>query len=167
MIILGISVGTSNTGIGILRDDNLIERSIHSYHVPPWSDSKMRIILNRYREHIIKRNVTDIVVKTPLIYGKNKAITTLIKRIEQLAKEHDCTFITTSKRNIRQSLDMHRREEFADYAVLLYPELSHLHSKGERNGHRYYNKVYEAVLSAHIYKEKLRKERLERKTATN
>jgi hypothetical protein len=163
MTILGISVGTTNTGVCVLRDDTLLDRHMHSYHVPPWSDNKMRIILNRYREHIIKNKVTAVIVKEPLLKLQNKHIELLLKRIEQLAKEHGCTFSTITKRDIRVALDMGRKDGIAEHAVLFYPELSRLYEKGSKNDHSYYMKLYEAVLSAHIYKEQLRVAALQRK----
>lgn len=165
MTILGISVGTTNTGVCILRDDTLLDRQMHSYHTP-WSDNKMRIIINRYRQYIIKHKVMAIIVKEPLLKRQNKPIALLLKRIKELANEHGCTFSSITKREIKTALEIHKSKDIAEHARLFYPGLSRLYEKGSRNDHGYYMKLYEAVLSAHIYKERLRVQALQQEHTT-
>jgi RNase H-fold protein (predicted Holliday junction resolvase) len=153
MTILGISMGTTRTGVCVLRDGVLIDRQVHNYHTV-WSDNKLRIIINRYRQYIRKRHIQAIIVKIPPPRKHTKAITQILKRLEALAKEHGCSFDLITKREIKEVLGLHSTTALNECARLLYPELMFVYEKGEINDHSYYKKLFEAVLAAHIFQER-------------
>jgi len=155
MTILGISIGTTRTGISVLRDGILLDRQIHSYD-EPWSDNKLRIIINRYKRYVRKRNVQAIIVKVPPTKKHTKAIKQIIKRLEILAKQQKCSFDLITKNEIQHQLHLHSTIALTECARLFYPELNGIYQKGELNEHRYYKKLFEAVLAAHIYWERVR-----------
>lgn len=153
MTILGISIGTTRTGVCVMRDGVLLDRQMHNYYTV-WSETKLRIILNRYKHYILKRKVQAIIVKIPPPRKHTKAITLLLKRVEALAKEHHCSFDLITKKEIAHALNLHSSTALNEYARLLYPELIFCYEKGADNDHKYYKKVFEAVLSAHIFEKR-------------
>jgi RNase H-fold protein (predicted Holliday junction resolvase) len=155
MTILGISVGTTRTGVCVLKNGILLDRHIHNYQAT-WSDNKLRIVTERYKRYILKRNVTAIIVKIPPLKKHTKAITKIIKRVEALAKEYSCEFDLVTKTEIKHITAMRSTNELIEYARRLYPELIAMYEKGKANDHSYYQKLYEAILAAHIYQERQR-----------
>jgi RNase H-fold protein (predicted Holliday junction resolvase) len=154
MTILGISIGTTRTGVCVLKDGTLLDRYVHSYHYQ-WSDHKLRIIVNRYKRYILKHNVTAIIVKVPPLKKHTPAIARILKRLEALAKDYDCEFDLTTKSELKHSLHARSTNELILLARHAYPELAPLFEKGAANDHRYYKKLYEAVAAAHFFQGRL------------
>lgn len=152
MTILGISIGTSRTGVCVLKDDELLDRQVHNFDAV-WSDAKMRIIINRYRQYIRKHSVTAIMVKIPPLRKHTKAISRLLRQIEMLAQEYDCLFDMITKSELKHVTGMRSTLDLIEYTRRLYPQLSSLYEKGAPTEHMYYKKLFEAVLSAHLFKE--------------
>jgi len=156
MTVLGISVGTSRTAVCVLQDGKLLDRHIHNYPTT-WSDTKLRIILNRYRQYLKQYSVSAIMVKIPPKSRRSNALLRLIRRIDALAKEYHCDFDLVTKDELKQAYTLSSTEALITFTKLLYPaELSALYEKGN---HEYNKKLYEAVLSAHTYQEWQRKHR--------
>jgi RNase H-fold protein (predicted Holliday junction resolvase) len=155
MTILGISIGTTRTGVAVLKDGVLLDRHIHNYQAT-WSDIKLRIITSRYKQYILKRNVTAIIVKIPPLKKHTKSITRILKRIEALAEEYHCEFDLVTKRELKDVTGMRSTSDLIEFARRLYPELIAMYEKGKANDHSYYRKLYEAILAAHIFQERQR-----------
>jgi len=152
MTSLGISIGSTRTGVCVLKDSELLDWQIHDFRMA-WSDHKLQIIINLYKQYIQKHKVTSIIVKMPPLKTHTKAITQIRKRIEVLAKAHNCTYTSITKSDIKRLSNLRNTNSLIDYARMRYPVLVHVFEKGVHNEHRYYKKLYEAVLSAHLLKE--------------
>jgi RNase H-fold protein (predicted Holliday junction resolvase) len=152
MTSLGISIGTTRTGVCVLKDNELLDWQVHDFQMK-WSPYKLRIITNLYKQYIQKHKVTSIVVKMPPLKAHTIALTQIRKRIEVLAKAHNCTYTTITKSDIKRLSDLRNTNSLIEYARMRYPVLIHVFEKGLNNEHRYYKKLYEAVLSAHLLKE--------------
>lgn len=155
MTILGISVGTSRTGVCVLQDELLLDRNIHNYPTV-WSDTKLRVILNGYKRYLHKYPITAIVVQIPPSRRRTNALLRLTRRIEALAKEYHCEFDLITKNEIKHTHNLRSTSEIVTYTKLLYPELDALYEKYKATNHRGYKKLYDAVLSAHTYRERQR-----------
>jgi RNase H-fold protein (predicted Holliday junction resolvase) len=153
MTVLGISIGTARTGIAILEDGRILERQVHVYQAT-WTENKLRIITNKYREHVRRHNVTAIIVKIPPLSRHSKAVSRLIRSVEAIAKETYCDFDLVTKNEIKDRLCLSSTEEMVKFAPMLYQELLPLYKEGLATGHSFYKKIYEAVLAAHIYAER-------------
>ncbi|MEO6520604.1 MAG: hypothetical protein ABIN91_02930 [Mucilaginibacter sp.] len=154
MTVLGISIGTKGTGICVLRDGELIDANVHYYHTP-WSDLKLRAIVNQYRHYVRRYGVTAIIIKVPPPINHTPAVRRIMAQVEGLAKQYYCEFDLTTKTEIRSTLSL-RSGEIAGFARQLYPELQAIYEKGARNGHGYHKKLYEAVLSAYLFQQRKR-----------
>jgi len=153
MIIFGISIGTMNTGVCVLQDGHLLDRHIHKFSTS-WSEAKFRIIMKRYRQYLQKYSITAIVIKVPPVHKHTKAIARILKGIEALAKEYYCEFDLFTKSELKSITCMRSTDELIEYTKRLYPGLATLHKKGTANRHSYYKKMFEAILSAHVYQER-------------
>jgi len=159
MTILGISVGTTRTAVCVLQDGVLLDREIHNY-TAPWSEWKMRIIVNRYKRYVVKRKVSAIVVKIPPLESHSKAVKLLIQRIEKLAKDHGCEFDLITKRELKHRTGAISTDDLIRYALLLHPELATF-GKNTHTDHLYSKKLFEAVMSAHTYRKMHRTRRFQ------
>jgi|GEM_PF-1161759 len=155
MTILGISVGTTRTGMCILKDEILVDRRTHDYR-RMWSDAKLRIIIRDYRHYILKYNVTAIIVKISPLKKHTPALRQVLKRLERLAAEYNMPFDLITKTELKSITGTRSTNELIDYTRRLYPELNVLFDKGVSNEHSYNKKVFEAVLSAYVFQEKQR-----------
>lgn len=155
MTIFGISIGTKRTGICVLIDGVLIDRNIHTFP-DIWSEKKLHFILKCYKRYIIKRKVDAIIVKIPPPKKHTGPINQLMKGIEALAKEHNCEFDLTTKKEIKNITNLRNTNSLIEYTRLLYPELLPVFLKGVNDDHNYFKKMYEAILSANIYQERQR-----------
>jgi RNase H-fold protein (predicted Holliday junction resolvase) len=155
MTVFGISIGTKRTGICVLQNGILIDRNIHNF-TGLWSEKKLHFILKCFKRYIVKRKVDAIIVKIPPLKRHTKPITELLQGIEVLAKQHNCEFDLTTKKEIKHITTLRNMNSLIEYARLLYPELLPVFLKGVNDDHSYFKKMYEAILSANIYQERQR-----------
>lgn len=155
MTILGISIGTSDTGVCILKDDVLLDRRIHEFR-KVWSEAKLQRILSRYRHYVHKFGVTAIVVKISPLAKHTPAVRLLLKKLERLAGENGTLFDYVTKQELKDVTGMRNTGELIDYTRRLYPELNLLYDRGAPSRHNYNKKLFEAVLSAHVFRERQR-----------
>jgi hypothetical protein len=152
MTILGISIGTVRTGVCLIRDGELLdgEFRVHRFS-SQLSEKKLRAIPKTYRQYLRKYPVQAIMVKIPPLKRHTKATGRIIKGIEALAKEYQCKFDLITKSELKHVTSLRSTDEIIDFTRRLYPELAPIYEKGLPNGHAHYRKLYEAVLSAHVY----------------
>ncbi|QTE35873.1 hypothetical protein J3L18_22375 [Mucilaginibacter gossypii] len=154
MTIIGISLGSSRTAVCVLKDGLLLEDELHMHSFDAqWSEKKLRTIINTYKRYLHRNNVQAIMVKIPPLRKHSKAITQLLKRLDILAKEYDCKFDLITKSELKHVNHLRSTNEIIDFTKRLYPELTEIFEKGIDNDHRYYKKLYEAILGAHTYQE--------------
>lgn len=151
MIILGISLGTRETGICVMDSGTLVDWQIHQYHAQ-WSEYKLQLILNQYKQYFQQYRINAVIIKVPPARFHSKKITQLLKHLDLLIQKYGIKqydFIT--KAEIKQNLLFKNTEELIVTVVKKYPVLQPVFDKGVANGHEYYEKIYEAVISAYIF----------------
>lgn len=152
MTILGISIGTTQTGVCVLKESELINWQINEFK-HEWSDHKLYRIIQQYKRYIVRYNVNAIMVKIPPTSSVSKPLAQIQKRLVVLAKKHNCTIDFILKSEIKNRLILENTEEMIELAVQKYPVLHPVYEKGKHNKHTYYIKLYEAVLSAYLYEQ--------------
>lgn len=137
------------TGVCVMEGFGLADWQVHTYR-HAWSEYKLRLILNRYRRYILRYGATAVIVKIPPRHKQTRAVLQLMRRIEQLARRHGCDFDLTTKDELKHRTGTRSTAEMIGHVKRLYPELGHLSegSNGDYNDHR---KLFEAVMSAHLY----------------
>jgi len=151
MTILGISIGTRDTGVCIMENEVLINWHIHVFK-HSWSKHKLHLIIQQYKRYIVKHNVNAIMVKMPQLNKDSKELASIRNKLVILAKEYNCSIDFILKSEIKNRLVLQNTNEIIEIAVRYYPVLEHVHKKGIPNKHSYYKKLYEAVLGAHLYR---------------
>ncbi|QKJ32450.1 hypothetical protein HQ865_22690 [Mucilaginibacter mali] len=149
MTVLGISVGTKESGVCVLRDGKLLRREVHFYK-RAWSDYKMQIIINTYRRYLKRFDIDAVVVKAPPARSLSAALRRLLDRTEQMARKRGCAFYVITKTELKGRTGTHSTAELIACACRLYPQLSEQRGKGSLHGNLYDKKMYEAVLAAHV-----------------
>jgi hypothetical protein len=152
MTILGISIGTTQTGVCVLKEGVLLDWQVHAYK-QAWSDHKLHLIIQQYKRYIVKHNVNAIMVKIPQLNKRSKEINSIRNKLLVLARKHDCKIDFILKSEIKGRLILQNTDEMIDIAVNYFPVLKHVYEKGVHNKHFYYKKLYEAVLGAYLYRE--------------
>jgi hypothetical protein len=135
-----------------MKDGALQRAEIHRF-MTPWSDEKLTKIINQYRQYIEKYKPTAIMVKVPPSRKHNGAIKAVMAKIAALAEEYNCDFDFITKSELKDRTGMKTTGELIEWTKRLYPELTALYEKGASTDHSYYKKLYEAVLSAHVYQQ--------------
>ncbi len=154
MIILGISIGTRNSGIAILDGDGLVRWSTLSFK-GEWSERKAARIVSRYDHYVRTHGVTTVVVKIPPLTHHTEAILTLIKRLQKMIAYHGCMVEYTTKAEIKSALPGVRNTgDIMAHVAALYPALTGAHAQERANRNRYHARMFEAVTVAHLYKSK-------------
>ncbi|MBD1363473.1 hypothetical protein IDJ77_06600 [Mucilaginibacter sp. ZT4R22] len=162
MIILGISLGTSRTGICILDNEKILAKNVHDYPVP-WSDTKLRAILSNFRSYFKRYAIIGVIVKVPPPSRHTPALKRLMRRIEALARDHYCEVDFITKAEIKGTYVLQSTDEIIQFATKMHPELLELYQRGIKSNHKFHKKLYEAVLAAHIFYNRLKVKYLNRK----
>ncbi|QEC77382.1 hypothetical protein [Mucilaginibacter ginsenosidivorax] len=118
----------------------------------PWSDEKLIKIINSYREYVVKYSPQAIVVKVPPVVHHSPEIKIIMAEIGLLAKKHGCEFDFITKDELKEATNTDNTQSLIERTVLLYPELNEVFERGPKS-YLYYQRLYEAVLSARIYEE--------------
>jgi len=154
MVILGISIGTRNSGIAILDDDKLVKWNTLSFK-SQWSERKATRIVARYDRYVRKHSVTAVVLKIPPLTHHTAAILTLIKKLQKMVVYHGCMVEYTTKAGIKQALpEVRNTKDIMAYTTSLYPVLTESYNQELVNRNRYHTRMFEAVMVAHLYKSK-------------
>ncbi|OCX52032.1 hypothetical protein BEL04_11020 [Mucilaginibacter sp. PPCGB 2223] len=98
--------------------------------------TRARRIINRYKRYVRKRNVQAIIVKVSPVRRHTRAIKLILKRIEALAKKHNCMFDLITKREMRHKLHLHvhSADMLAECARVFYPDLGALYHRSITRG---------------------------------
>jgi len=150
MTILGISLGTTETGVCVMQNGVLLDWKIHQFK-PMWSPHKLHLIIQQYRRYIVRHNVNAVMVKIPQLTKPSKELTAIQNKLVALSKKHNFKIDFILKSEVKERLALKNTNEIIEIAVRYYPVLQHVYEKGISNNHSYYTKLYEAVLAAHLY----------------
>ncbi len=150
MVILGISIGTRTSGIAIVNNHGLVAFNTVSFK-NTWSEKKADYIIRKYERYIKKHAVTVVVLKIPRISHHTQAIKTLLKNISELFTYHGCMVEYKTQEQIKTAVpEIKNREALMNHTATLYPLLQRHLLKELANRNKYHDKMFEAVLVAHL-----------------
>ena len=154
MVVLGISIGTRVTGIAIINNTELIAWQSHSFPAQ-WSPAKMEHIITRYEKYIKTHKVTMVVIKIPRLSHHNTAIKSLLSKLRSLLTFHGCMMDYTTLNELKTTLpQIQNASDIQDYTLNQYPVLLPEYSRERVNKRPYHHKMFEAVLIAHLWKDR-------------
>ncbi len=156
MVILGISIGTRSSGIAILDNGRLVAWNTLSFR-NVWSEKKAERIVAKYDAYLRKHKVTCVVLKIPPFTHHTEAVLSLIKKVQEMVVYHGCMVEYTTKAEIKAAIpEVKNTQTLMHKAASLYPVLIPEHQQELQNKNRYHDKMFEAVIVAHLYKSKSR-----------
>lgn len=156
MRILGISLGTRDSGIALISHGQLIHWKTHAFH-EAWSEDKLNDILIRYDRYITKYQVRHVAIKIPPATHHTKAFLTLLKNLSELVQYRGCMVTCQTKADIKGMVpEVVNTESLMEYVVRQYPILLPEQAQERNCRQPYHVKMFEAVLAAHVYMERMR-----------
>ena len=149
--ILGVSIGTRNVGVAVIRLRMLTDYRIRTFP-GKWTPQKCERILEIIEAIVITNGITDITYKIPHKAHCSEGIEKLIEAIEGIAKEywlsiHQCTIedikaaITSEKKT--------NKKVMVDMLMQKYPELQKRWT-GSKRAQKYNAKLFEAIACAEL-----------------
>lgn len=155
MTILGVSIGTRTSGVAVICDNELIHWQTHSFQ-GKWGASKAKKIQKRFEKYLTQYQALMVIVKVPPVTHQSTAILTIIKGLLSFIQLPGCMVQVTTKAEIKREVpEITNRETLMDYVTKRYPILkTELKQELDKN-EPYYIRMFEAVLAAHLYKDKI------------
>jgi len=156
MVILGISIGTRTSGIAILENGSLQTWNTLSFR-NKWSERKADKIIAKYDHYLKRHKVTVVVLKVPPFTHQTEAILTILKKVQDLIGFHGCMVQYKTQAEIKQAIpEIRNGRDLINHTAKLYPILIPEHNRELVNRNSYHDKMFEAVLVAHLYNEGLK-----------
>ncbi|MBW4891135.1 hypothetical protein KXQ82_15525 [Mucilaginibacter sp. HMF5004] len=152
MVILGISIGTRTSGIAILSNRSLVSWDTLSFK-DSWSQQKGSYIISKYERYMKEHNVTMVVLKIPRISHHTDAIIDLINKIGSIIYP-GCMVEYKTQAEIKAAIpEIKNSRDLMNHTATLYPILERHKHRELQNKNSYHDKMFEAVLVAHLVKE--------------
>lgn len=155
MVVLGISLGTSTTGIAVLSSGELIFWHTHSFR-EKWSDKKAAQIASRYEYYLVQYQPKVVIVKVPPLHHHSTAIKQLIDKIKPLFEYHGCMVEYRTKEEVKTEIpEVNNHSQLMWHVTEQYPILQPEYERALAGKQHYHAKIFDAVIAAHQGKELL------------
>lgn len=155
MKILSISLGTRDSGIALLSHGQLIHWQLHTFH-ERWSQEKLAYMLARYDRYIAQYGIRHVVIKIPPVTHHSKTFLMLLKKLSDLVQHRGCIVACQTKADIKNLVpEVTNTKTLMEYVTKHYPILLPEQARELASRQKYHIKMFEAVLAAHVYKERM------------
>ncbi len=154
--ILGVSPGTRTMGLAVIRDGELIEWRVKTFK-GNWSKGKLDYILGVIWKMCDYFSITTIAIKKVDPLRSSVPLDTLTKHIIAHAEKNGMPIASYSLPELSAVSDKKVRNKHsavAEYALDAYPAVRREYLKEKNNERKYYSKMFEAVLCAHMSRRK-------------
>jgi len=153
MVIIGISVGTRTSGIAIVTNKGLISWHTLSFK-DKWSEKKGAYIMGRYEKYLKKHNATIVVLKIPRMSHHTEAILSLLDKIQSVINQHGCMVVYKTQAEFKTAIPhIKNSRDLMVHTATLYPVLLPEQIKELSIKNSYHEKMFEAVIIAHLVKQ--------------
>jgi RNase H-fold protein (predicted Holliday junction resolvase) len=147
---LGISLGTTSSGIAIINGKELILENIHSFRAP-WTAQKADYIVKRLLKYLVHYHIQLVVIKLPPRSHQPETVRALIAKLTEQCSYHGCIVKTCTKSELkRHIIGARNTADMMRFVASQYPSLTQKHEQAQKHKNQYHTKVFEAVLAAHI-----------------
>ena len=144
--VLGISLGTRQIGIAVIRNGHLLDWRTKSYP-EKWSKGKVEKILSAIEMMIIHQAISCISCKVP--DKPVDEVNQLLQELKKKAAEFRNDFNLCTLSDLKNKTE--NKNELMKDIVSKHPELLSMLKKEERNKHTYYSKMFEAVAAGYLF----------------
>jgi len=153
MVILGISIGTRASGIAVISGKGLIQWNTLSFK-DSWSTKKGEHIIGKYEKFLKDHNVAVVVLKIPRVSHHTEAILNLLQKIQSIIAYHGCMVEYKTQAEIKTAIpEIRNKSELIIHTASLYPILLKEQTRELSSKNSYHDKMFEAVLVAHLWKQ--------------
>ncbi len=119
-----------------------------------WSEKKGAYIMSRYEKYLKDHNVTMVVLKIPRISHHTEAILHILDKIQAIITYHGCMVEYKTQAEIKTAVPhIKNNQDLIEHATTLYPVLLSEQKRELTNKNSYHDKMFEAVIVAHLCKE--------------
>ncbi len=146
--ILGISLGTRQCGIVILRNGTLVDWKVKNF-AGIWSENKRLRIVGTIEKYIVRNGIKQICCKMP-IHLRTMRIDSLLEAIKEVAIRRDVKLCITTILELKanEMACIGNKDEYAELLSRVYPELSPILNRHRKVRTEYYLRIFEAVGAA-------------------
>lgn len=155
MATLGISTNTRLVGIAIIKQDRLVDYSIH-LHKSSWSPSKAKMIVASLEPCVSQYCISRVVLSIPYAHYQTKGFKSLCSRIKAFFESKNIPIYTKPAQALYSFCqEGQKKTKKAMMATLteLFPELRYCYSREVRNKKIYYMKLFEAAAVATLHEQ--------------
>jgi hypothetical protein len=146
MTVLGISLGSRVTGIALIKNNELlISRSL------TLRNKNTTIHTTTLDNYIRQYRVVVVVIKMPPVIHITERLKELLRQCIEVFKCRGCMVEYKETKAIKAHLpDVRNKWDVMEFASTTYPDLAPLQTKELAGTQKYYLKMFEAVVVAHI-----------------
>jgi hypothetical protein len=153
MVTLGISTNTRLLGLAIIKENALVDYSIH-LHKSSWSPSKANLILANLEPCVRQYCIKKVILSIPNVYHQTDQFRQLIYRIREYFEAKSIPIIAQTPEafdSIYPPGQKKSKKELMKILTLRFPQLTYCYQKEMRNKNKYYIKLFEAVAMASLH----------------
>jgi hypothetical protein len=154
MGVLGISLGTTTVGIAYINERELYDFNTHSFRAE-WSEKKADAIVNRIGLYFTRYAVGLVVIKVPPKTHQPASIKLLLQKLGSFVAYKGCMADVCTKQDLKRHIPgAKNHKDVMSFVVQTYPITTTEYSLALQRKNQYHKKVFEAIIAAHIGKEK-------------
>lgn len=149
--VLGVSIGTRNVGIAVIKLRKLTDYRIRTFP-GKWTQEKSDVITDIIQKVINRNAITHLVIKIPVPSHCSPNIQLLLKDIERKLEYQSITMYRCTIEDLKQYYGNGRpsnKHELIAAFTSKYPELHRRSKKGKRT-YVYHSKIFEAIACAEL-----------------
>ncbi len=149
--ILGVSIGTRNVGMAVIRLRKLIDYRIRTFP-GKWTETKCKSILELIKAIVQQNEITDLTLKIPKPSHCSENIEALIQGIEELGKAYSFEVHRCTIQDITFGFRKSERSKHVMVAALIekYPQLKERWRNHGKRAQAYNAKLFEAIACAEL-----------------
>ena len=154
MVTLGISTNTRLLGLAVIKQNSLVDYSIH-LHKSSWSPSKADLILTSLEPCVRQYCITRVILSIPYAHHQTEAFRQLIYYIRAFFEAKGIPVFAETPEAFYPLYSPGQKKTkkvLMKSLTQLFPQLSYWYKKEMRNKSKYYIKLFEAVAVAMLYK---------------
>jgi len=146
MVVLGISLGTRTTGIAIMDGKELLESRTLTVR-----DPHQKVHSEVFDHYIRQYRVGVVVLKVPPLIHVTQRLREILLRAVKLFEYHGCMVEYKDIEAIKEAVpSIGNKQDLISFATLNYPLLGPMQAKELASGNKYHEKMFEAVVIAHL-----------------
>lgn len=147
MVVLGISLGSRTTGIAIIHGGELLE-----YRTLTVRAQSATTHAEAFDHYIRQYRVVVVVLKVPPLVYLTERLKAILKDAVKLFEYHGCMVEYKDTDAIKVDVSaIGNKHDLISFATYHYPVLLPLKEKELSSGNKYHEKMFEAVVIAHLH----------------